>query len=199
MSTSKTHSKINNKKNTYTKVEEADAFSTASLIDRKKRRSVDFAIKASWLAIAKMYNMIGAEHGITHSTGFVLLNIDQEHGSPATKIAPLMGMEARSLTRILKSMEEEGLIVRQSDHEDRRKVMICLTEEGKLRREAARQSVKTFNQQIFDKISPEKMENFFEVIEHINRTAERNLSQKNDFVKDVRAKVEEAQKNNFQK
>ncbi|WP_291722938.1 MarR family winged helix-turn-helix transcriptional regulator [Bernardetia sp.] len=166
---------------------------------RKKRRSVDFAIKASWLAIAKMYNMIGAEHGITHSTGFVLLNIDQENGSPATKIAPLMGMEARSLTRILKSMEEEGLIVRQSDTEDRRKVMICLTKEGKLRREAARQSVKTFNKQIFDKLSPEKMEHFFEVIEHINRTAERNLSQKNDFVQNVRQKVEEAQKDNFQK
>lgn len=164
---------------------------------RKKRRSVDFAIKASWLAIAKMYNMIGIEHGITHSTGFVLLNIDQENGSPATKIAPMMGMEARSLTRILKSMEEEGLIVRQNDTEDRRKVMICLTKEGKLRREAARQSVKTFNKQIFDKLPAEKMEHFFEVIEHINRTAERNLSQKNDFVKDVRQKVEEAQQNNF--
>ncbi|WP_375561407.1 MarR family winged helix-turn-helix transcriptional regulator [Bernardetia sp. OM2101] len=193
MATSKTQIKKNGiKKNT-------NSFSDNSLIDRKKRRSVDFAIKASWLSIAKMYNMIGTEHGITHSTGFVLLNIDQENGSPATKIAPLMGMEARSLTRILKSMEEEGLIVRQSDSEDRRKVMICLTDEGKLRREAARQSVKTFNMQIFDKISPDKMENFFEVIEHINRTAERNLSQKNDFIQDVRTKVEEAQKNNFQK
>ncbi len=197
MSSSKTKIMTNGSKTNSDK--KSDSFSDNSLIDRKKRRSVDFAIKASWLSIAKMYNMIGGEHGITHSTGFVLLNIDQENGSPATKIAPLMGMEARSLTRILKSMEEEGLIVRQSDSEDRRKVMICLTNEGKLRREAARQSVKTFNQQIFDKISPEKMENFFEVIEHINRTAERNLSQKNDFIQDVRTKVEDAQKNNFQK
>ncbi len=195
MNSSKSKIEANNNKDS----KHNDSFSDNSLIDRKKRRSVDFAIKASWLSIAKMYNMIGTEHGITHSTGFVLLNIDQENGSPATKIAPLMGMEARSLTRILKLMEEEGLIIRKNDNEDRRKVMICLTDEGKLRREAARQSVKTFNQQIFGKISPEKMESFFEVIEHINRTAERNLSQKNDFVHDVRTKVEEAQKNNFQK
>lgn len=158
----------------------------------KKKRSVDFALKASWLAIAKMYNLLGEKHGITHSTGFVLLNINQDEGTPATKIAPLMGMEARSLTRILKSMEKEGLILRQADGKDRRKVMICLTEEGRIRREAARQAVKTFNQQIVAQTAPEKLEHFFEVIQIINQTTDKNLSAEGNFVEIVRSKVEEA-------
>ncbi|WP_317207161.1 MarR family winged helix-turn-helix transcriptional regulator [Rhodoflexus caldus] len=138
----------------------------------KKKQSVDFSVKATWLAIAKMYNVLGAEHGITHSNGFVLLNIDKEHGTPATKIAPLMGMEARSLSRMLKTMEEEGMIYRQQDEKDRRKVLICLTEEGKIKREASRQVVKEFNKRVREAVSEEKMQVFFEVIDKINEVVE---------------------------
>ncbi|MCC5945551.1 MAG: winged helix DNA-binding protein [Bernardetiaceae bacterium] len=147
----------------------------------KRKRSLDFAIKATWLSIAKMYNMVGTSHGITHSTGFVLLNIDPDKGSLATKIAPLMGMEARSLTRILKSMEENDLIFRKEEPADRRKVIICLTEEGRKRREAARQAVKTFNNQVKEQVSPQELENFFKVIAKINEVADKNLTEKNNY------------------
>ncbi len=138
----------------------------------KRKQSVDFSVKATWLAIAKMYNALGADHGITHSNGFVLLNIDKEHGTPATKIAPLMGMEARSLSRILKTMEEEGMIYRQQDEKDRRKVMICLTEEGKLKREISRQVVKEFNRRVREAVGEEQMQAFFATIDKINEVVE---------------------------
>ncbi len=38
-----------------------------------------------------------------------------DDGTPATKIAPQMGLEPRSLTRLLKSMEDQKLIVRKAD------------------------------------------------------------------------------------
>ncbi len=138
----------------------------------KRKESVDFSVKAAWLSIAKMYNALGAEHGITHSNGFVLLNIDKENGTPATKIAPLMGMEARSLSRILKNMEEEGMIYRKQDGKDKRKVMICLTEEGQVKREVSRQVVKEFNRKIREAIAPETLRAFFDVIDTINEVVE---------------------------
>ncbi|MCS7017729.1 MAG: MarR family transcriptional regulator [Cytophagales bacterium] len=138
----------------------------------KKKQSVDFRVKATWLAIAKMYNALGAAHGITHSNGFVLLNIDKEHGTPATKIAPLMGMEARSLSRMLKTMEEEGMIYRRHDEKDRRKVLICLTEAGKVKREASRQVVKEFNRRVRQAVGEEKMQLFFEILDQINEVVE---------------------------
>ena len=58
--------------------------------DYAREHSIDFVMKAGWLAIAKMYNTIGSAYGITHSSGFVLINIDGYDGIPATKIAPLM-------------------------------------------------------------------------------------------------------------
>jgi len=135
------------------------------LQEAKKKQSIDFSIKAAWLAISKMYNMLGADYDITHSTGFVLLNIDFEQGTPATKIAPLMGMEARSLTRMLKNLEESGYIYRVSDADDKRKVIIKLTEKGKIKRELSRQTVKTFHEKLAEAINPSEMETFFRVTE----------------------------------
>ena len=84
----------------------------------KREETVDFQIKAAWHAIARMYNQQALKYGGTMSIGFALLNIHTEEGTPATKIAPLMGLEARSLTRLLNSMEEKGLIYRVTDKFD---------------------------------------------------------------------------------
>lgn len=115
-----------------------------------------------------MYNNGGSEYELSASLGFVLLNIDLEKGTPATKIAPLLGMETRSLTRMLKTMEENGLIYKQADTKDKRSVRIFLTEEGKAKRELAKLAVKTFNNAVRDEISEEKLKIFFEVITKIN-------------------------------
>jgi DNA-binding MarR family transcriptional regulator len=143
----------------------------------KKKKSVDFALKATWLAVAKMYNTLGTEYDVSHSIGFVLLNIDAETGTPATKIAPLMGMEARSLTRILKSLEEEGLIERQSDEDDKRKVIIKLTKAGLKKREISKLAVKEFNKRVTEVVPQKKLDVFFEVIDQINKVVDDSIQQ----------------------
>ncbi|MFN4123029.1 MAG: MarR family winged helix-turn-helix transcriptional regulator [Flavobacteriales bacterium] len=138
----------------------------------KPSETVDYNIKSCWHAIYRMYNNEAAKYGSTTTVGFVLLNIDLDEGTPATKIAPLLGMEARSLTRTLKNLEENGLIKRMADKSDRRLVRIFLTPLGKEKREIARKSVKNFNAEIQKSISKDKLETFFEVINEINKTAE---------------------------
>ena len=101
----------------------------------KREETVDYNIKAAWHSISRMYNQQALKYDGTMSMGFALLNIHSEEGTPATKIAPLMGLEARSLTRLLKSMEEKGLIYRKADKTDKRSVRILLTKEGKQMKE----------------------------------------------------------------
>ena len=134
----------------------------------ERKELIDYNVKATWHAIARLYNQYAARHNITTSMAFVLLNIDSHEGTPATKIAPLMGMEARSLTRILKSMEAKKLITRKKDNVDGRMVKIFLTDLGKQKKEIAKRKVKTFNSVIKEKISPKKLKTFFEVIDTIN-------------------------------
>lgn len=133
----------------------------------KPEETVDYNIKVAWHAISRMYNTQAAKHDITTSIGFVLLNIDQENGTPATKIAPLLGLETRSLTRILRSMEEKGLIYKQADTQDKRSVRIFLTDEGLRGKEISRQTVRHFNQKVREKIPQNQLDVFFKVVGQI--------------------------------
>lgn len=139
----------------------------------RREETVDYSIKAAWHAIARMYNQQASKLDITMSMGFVLLNIHAE-GTPATKIAPLMGLEARSLTRLLKSMEEKGLIYREADANDKRLVRIVLTKEGKKKREKSRETVLRFNNVVREQIEGDKLNTFFQVLREIQKIIEGN-------------------------
>jgi MarR family transcriptional regulator, organic hydroperoxide resistance regulator len=140
----------------------------------RREETVDYNIKAVWHAIARMYNQQATKYDITMSMGFVLLNINSEEGTPATKIAPLMGLEARSLTRLLKTMEEKGLIYREPDASDKRLVRIVLTREGKKKKEKSREVVLKFNEAVREKIDNEKLITFFGVLQDINKIIDKN-------------------------
>ncbi|MCJ8164776.1 MarR family transcriptional regulator [Pontibacter sp. E15-1] len=129
----------------------------------KPEETVDYNFKVCWHAISRMYNNEAAKADITTSVGFVLLNINQETGTPATKIAPLLGLEARSLTRILKSMEEQELIYKESDPYDKRLVRIFLTEKGLQKKEFSRQVVKQFNKRVREELPQHELDVFFKV------------------------------------
>lgn len=143
-----------------------------NLIRMKREETVDFNIKVAWHAISRMYNLYGQDFDVTTSSGFVLLNIDVENGTPATKIAPMVGLESRSLTRILKSMEQKNWIYREKDPEDGRSVRIFLTDLGRDKREIARASVKEFNNRVKEKVTKDELVTFFRIIEQINTIAE---------------------------
>lgn len=140
----------------------------------RKEETVDYHIRSAWHAIARMYNQRAARHDATMAEGFVLLNIDVEEGTPATKIAPLMGLEPRSLTRLLKTMEERGAIYRKVDDNDKRSVRIFLTDEGLRGRDRSKETVLRFNEAVRSEIPDEKLKVFFDVIQQVNRIIERN-------------------------
>lgn len=140
----------------------------------KREETIDHHIKTAWHAISRMYNQQAVKEDITTSIGFVLLNISSKEGTPATKIAPLMGLESRSLTRVLKNMEEKGLIFRKPDENDGRSVRIFLTPLGKEKKEVSRAVVLAFNEEVRKNISEDKLKVFFEVIEEVNKLIENN-------------------------
>ena len=144
----------------------------------KREDTVDYNIKVIWHAISRMYNQEAGKHDITTSIGFVLLNIDFEEGTPATKIAPLLGLESRSLTRMLKTMEEKNLIYKMQDPVDKRSVRIFLSEEGKRKREISAKTVKLFNNKVREHIPDRKLRAFFSVIGDIGKVIE-DMSKEN--------------------
>ncbi len=130
----------------------------------KKEESVDYYIKTSWHSLSRLYNQKAMRHDITTSIAFILLNISTSEGTAATKIAPLMGLESRSLTRTLKTLEENGFIYKEKDTIDKRSVRIYLTEKGKVQKGKAIDTVKAFNQFVKDRIPEDKLNTFKHVL-----------------------------------
>ncbi len=133
-----------------------------------KEKTIDYILRATWQAVSRMYNEEAQNFGASMATGFALLSMDKDNGTPSTSLGPKMGMEATSLTRTLKSMEEKGLIIRKKNPDDGRGVLIYLTDFGREKRELSRNTVLRFNETVKKHVSEEKLKHFTEVTDIIN-------------------------------
>ncbi|WP_158973497.1 MarR family winged helix-turn-helix transcriptional regulator [Cellulophaga sp. L1A9] len=134
-----------------------------------KELTIDYALRATWQAVARMYNEEAKNFETTMAVGFTLLSIDPKTGTPSTALGPKMGMEATSLSRILKSMEERGLIVRKPNPNDGRGVLIHLTPFGLEKRVDSKNVVLRFNEVVKDNVQEDQLNGFFQVMDTINK------------------------------
>ncbi|APG59742.1 MarR family winged helix-turn-helix transcriptional regulator [Christiangramia salexigens] len=132
-----------------------------------REKTIDYVLRATWMAVSKMYNEEAGKAGSTMATGFALLSIDPEGGTPSTSLGPKMGMEATSLSRILKNMEEKGLIIRKKNPSDGRSVLIHLTDFGKEMRDYSKRVVLRFDEAVKESVSEEDLKTFIAVADTI--------------------------------
>ncbi len=79
------------------------------------------------------------------------------------------------LSRLIKKMEEKGLIYREKNPDDGRGVLIKLTDFGKEKRETSKQSVLQFNNMVKNTVPDKKLQTFFEVTETIHELVSNKL------------------------
>jgi len=132
-----------------------------------KEKTIDYILRATWISVIKMYNEEAGRKDSTMAIGFALISIDPEGGTPATSLGPKMGIEATSLSRTLKSMEEKGLIVRKPNPSDGRGVLVYLTPFGKEMREFSKSVVLRFDEAVREHISAEDLATFKRVANDI--------------------------------
>lgn len=134
----------------------------------KAQDTIGFQVKATWQSIVKMYNRLTSEYDFSQAEGYVLISIKKD-GIPVTKIAPLMGIEPTSLSRLLKTMEDKGLIYREKDDDDRRVVKLFLTPKGLEFKKISKKIVLDYNKSIYEALTPEELESFFSIMEKVRK------------------------------
>ncbi|MDG1850398.1 MAG: MarR family transcriptional regulator [Flavobacteriales bacterium] len=132
-------------------------------------------IRSAWFEMSRMFNTIGGLYDITLPVGLTLMSIYEKEGTPVTKIAPRMGMEPNSLSRILKSMEKENFIRRTKDTIDKRRVLVKLTDKGEDARKICLKSVFRVNNAMLEGLDPIKVKHFYEVINSFPKTMAKTL------------------------
>ncbi len=144
----------------------------------KDNITIDYVIRSTWLSIQKMYNEEASAFGATMSGAFTLLSIDPKSGTPSSSLGPKMGIASTSLSRVLNDLEKRKLIKRTSSNEDKRSIIISLTEEGLKMRDISKQYVKGFHNTIEDEIPEEKLSVFYEVMGKINEIITKKRAKK---------------------
>ena len=139
---------------------------------KKHTETIDSKLKTAWQVVSRMYNTEASLHDATIAMAHFLLNVDSHEGSFASDIAPQLGMESTSLSRIILSLEEKKLIIRKSDKTDKRKILITLTKKGIEQKELAKNTVRNFNHLVEIKIGRKRIEDFFKTIDEITELAE---------------------------
>nr|WP_297912711.1 MarR family winged helix-turn-helix transcriptional regulator [uncultured Allomuricauda sp.] len=134
-----------------------------------KEMTIDHALRATWQAVIKMYNEEAKNYGLTMAIGFTLLSIDPKKGTPSTALGPKMGMEATSLSRLLKNIEEKGYIQRKPNPKDGRGVLIHLTGLGLEKRRDSKDVVLRFNEAVKEHLNESDLIGFFKTVDVINK------------------------------
>jgi DNA-binding MarR family transcriptional regulator len=116
-----------------------------------------------------MYNEEAKNYDLTMAIGFTLLSMDPKGGTPSTTLGPKMGMEATSLSRILKNIEQKGYILRKRNPKDGRGVLIFLTPLGLEKREESKEVVLRFNEVVKEHVPEVDLNVFFKTMSTINK------------------------------
>jgi DNA-binding MarR family transcriptional regulator len=133
----------------------------------KPEETIDFHIKYTWQSIVKMYNEVAKPFEMSMASGHVLLNIDIENGTPSSSLGPQMGMEATSLSRVIKNLEDKGWIQRRKNPLDGRGSLVFLTPSGLEKRKQAREAVIHFNQVVKNHLGENRLRNLLSELQEV--------------------------------
>lgn len=133
----------------------------------EKVDNIDLILKQTWISVQKMYSELAQEYDSTAVQALTLLKIDPKEGTRSTNLGPKMAIEPTSLTRIIKLLEDNGYIYKEKTTADKREVIIKLTDKGLNYRNISKDTVVNFNRTITERIDPERLEIFKDVMSDI--------------------------------
>lgn len=98
-----------------------------------------FALYSSSLAMTKLYKPLLAELGLTYPQYLVMLVLWEDKTLTVSALGERLFLDSGTLTPLLKRLEAAGLLLRERDAEDERRVQVRLTPAGlRLKARAAR-------------------------------------------------------------
>ena len=139
--------------------------------NKEKVENVDLILKSTWLAVSIMYSELAHDHDATAVQALTLLKIDPKNGTRSTNLGPKMAIEPTSLTRIIKLLEDNGYIYKEKTTTDKREVIIKLTDKGLSSRNMSKEVVVSFNKKVMERIAPENLDIFKNVMTEIMKIA----------------------------
>ncbi|MBL0373252.1 homoprotocatechuate degradation operon regulator HpaR [Rhizobium sp. KVB221] len=101
-----------------------------ALLPRNTRRSLPIALLRAREAVMSHFRPMLAEHEMTEQQWRVIRILAEQEVVDASEMADKAFILAPSLTRIIRSLEERGIITKHKDENDGRRVLLRITPAG---------------------------------------------------------------------
>ncbi len=98
-----------------------------------------FALYSSSLAMTKLYKPLLEPLGLTYPQYLVMLVLWEADGVAVSDLGARLTLDSGTLTPLLKRLEAAGLVQRQRDRADERRVLVSLTAAGRALKSRAAQ------------------------------------------------------------
>jgi len=116
-----------------------------------------------------------AEHGITRLMWCVLRGVGMEEVGTPSGLAQYMSIARPAISRLLKTMEEKGLLERVNTSDDKRYTEIVLTELGEQKMADCHVLVRELNTHFSSKLDDQQYQQFMETIDQLTEGEDLNL------------------------
>ncbi|MDX5984379.1 MarR family winged helix-turn-helix transcriptional regulator [Sphingomonas echinoides] len=126
---------------------------------------VCFPLYAASNLFSRLYRPVLAKLGLTYPQYLVMLVLWEQAPQSVGALGERLHLDSGTLTPLLKRMEGAGLVTRQRDAADERRVLIALTEQGMALRQQARDVPQTLASGL--SLSPEELIELRASVQHL--------------------------------
>ena len=117
--------------------------------------------------MAKLTRDAVAPYGLTTTQFFLLTALYEEEDISISALAQKVVLDKATLTGLIDRLERDGFVTRQTSHEDRRTVRVCLTPKAEELRETLTNLYHHINRRFLSLLTEEERETFEQVVSKI--------------------------------
>ncbi len=121
--------------------------------------------------VGRAFNDALAEVGGSMPMWFILTHLQGEDWRTQQELARALHIEGPTLTRHLDGLEEEGLVVRRRDTNDRRAVSVELTDLGRAKHAELMRGVQAFNRRLLAGLSDDEIDELRRLLAKLEQNA----------------------------
>lgn len=126
-------------------------------------------LKNTWQKLSRYYNQRLAAYDLSVPKALLLLEIAPDSGKNPRFLAKELDLENSSMTGLIDRLVKQGLVERQPDPNDRRGILVFLTQRGIAAREGIKALVEELDRKIQEVISIDDIKTFRHILAVISK------------------------------
>lgn len=129
--------------------------------------SLGFSIKRAQVRAYDAYFRTVGAAGLTPARLSALTLIGEGASISQIDLATRLKVSGPNMVKVIDTLEEQGLVARQADANDRRRYALALTDEGKIRLAQIRDLVQVYEAQIASRLSAHERKQLMRLLEKV--------------------------------